>query len=114
MVRKRSTEKTADDFIDAAEKDASWKQEETPAAIKKVAKTQAVEMPADTKDRVKARAKASLKRGIYTIQATESQKELMNYAAEQLDISKAKLMERYFFTALEEEFGNDVPIVKES
>lgn len=114
MVRKRSTEKTADDFIDAAEKDASWKQEETPAAIKKVAKTQAVEMSADAKERVKARAKASLKRGIYTIQATESQKELMNYAAEQLDISKAKLMERYFFTALEEEFGNDVPIVKEA
>lgn len=114
MVRKRSTEKTADDFIEAAEKDASWKQEETPVAIKKVVKAQAVEMPADTKDRVKARAKASLKRGIYTIQATESQKELMNYAAEQLDISKAKLMERYFFTALEEEFGNDVPIVKEA
>lgn len=113
MVRKRSTEKTADDFIEAAEKDASWKQEEPPVAIKKVVKAQAVEMPADTKDRVKARAKASLKRGIYTIQATESQKELMNYAAEKLDISKAKLMERYFFTALEEEFGNDVPIVKE-
>lgn len=113
MVRKRSTEKTADDFIDAAEKDASWKQEETPAAINKVAKTQAVEMPADTKDRVKARAKASLKRGIYTIQATESQKALMNYAAEQLDISKAKLMERYFFTALEAEFGAEVPITKE-
>lgn len=112
MVRKRSTEKTADDFIEAAEKDASWKQEET--AVKKSAKTQVVEMPAETKDRVKARAKASLKRGIYTIQATESQKELMNYAAEQLDISKAKLMERYFFTALEEEFGNDVPIVKEA
>lgn len=111
MVRKRSTEKTADDFIEAAEKDASWKQEETPVAVKKA---QAVEMSADTKERVKARAKASLKRGIYTIQATESQKELMNYAAEKLDISKAKLMERYFFTALEEEFGNDVPIVKEA
>ncbi|WP_421084776.1 hypothetical protein [Rothia nasimurium] len=114
MVRKRSTEKTADDFIEAAEKDASWKQEETsPAASKMTAKTQTVEMPAETKDRVKARARASLKRGIYTIQATESQKELMNYAAEQLDISKAKLMERYFFTALEEEFGADVPITKE-
>lgn len=112
MVRKRITEKTADDFIEAAEKDASWKQEEAPA--KKAVRAQEVEMPAETKDRVRARAKASLKRGIYTIQATESQKELMNHAAEQLDISKAKLMERYFFTALEEEFGNDVPIVKEA
>lgn len=113
MVRKRSTEKTADDFIEAAEKDASWKQEEaSPAANKTTAKTQAVEMSADTKERVKARAKASLKRGIYTIQATESQRELMNYAAEQLDISKARLLERYFFTALEEEFGSQVPITQ--
>lgn len=99
MVRKRTT-KSAEDFINGAEKDAGWKQEETPQASQ----------PLETKERVKARAKASIKRGIYTIQATDSQKALMDFAAEELDISKAKLLERYFFTALEEKFGQQVPI----
>lgn len=109
MVRKRSTTKSADAFIEGAENDAPWKQE----GVAELGQKKPVEMPSEAKERVKVRAKASLKRGIYTIQATESQKELMNYAAEQLDISKARLLERYFFTALEEEFGADVPIVKE-
>ena len=114
MVRKRNNEKTADDFIEAAEKDASWKQEGVAAsAPKETVDSWRLGMPTDTPGRVKARAKASLKRGIYTMQATTSQKALMDYAAEKLDISKAKLIERYFFAALEEEFGADVPIVKE-
>lgn len=120
MVRKRSTAKTAEAFIEAAEKDASWKQDKQPetetaaeqSTPSQDAAPEAPDMPSDTKERVKARARASIKRGIYTIQATESQKELMAYAADQLDISKAKLMERYFFTALEEEFGTQVPITK--
>lgn len=112
MVRKRSSEKTADDFIEAAEEDASWKQEETVSSKETVDSWQ-LGMPTDTPGRVKARAKASLKRGIYTMQATTSQKALMDYAAEKLDISKAKLIERYFFASLEEEFGADVPIIKE-
>lgn len=118
MVRKRSTAKSADAFIEGAEKDARWKQadqSETSAGLSTATQGKApdvVEMSSDTKERVRARAKASIKRGIYTIQATESQKELMTYAAEQLDISKAKLMERYLFTALEEEFGAQVPITK--
>lgn len=105
MVRKRTPEKSIDDFIEGAEKDANWKQEDTTS--------ETVDFSADAKERVRARAKASRKGGIYTIQATRSQKKLMVHAAEQLDISQAKLLERYFFTALEEQFGVDVPITKE-
>ncbi|MEV7801183.1 hypothetical protein AB0O14_19035 [Microbacterium foliorum] len=70
--------------------------------------------PEDTKERVRARAKSSRKVGVYTIQATTSQKALMDYAAEELDISKAKLLERYFFTILEEKFGDNVPLRSQS
>lgn len=49
--------------------------------------SETVDFSADAKERVRARAKASRKGGIYTIQATRSQKKLMVHAAEQLDIS---------------------------
>lgn len=103
MVRKRIT-RSAEDFIEAAEKPVTPQAEGTDTTSPHTTES------AEIKERVKARAKASIKRGIYTIQATESQKALLDYAAEELDISKAKLLERYLFTALEEEFGSSVPI----
>lgn len=103
MVRVRSPRQSVDDFIDAAEKPTVGE-----AGSSKNIETE-VE-PQGTKERVRARAKTSRKIGVYTIQATTSQKALMDYAAEELDISKAKLLERYFFTVLEEKFGDAVPI----
>lgn len=103
MVRVRTPKQSVDEFIDAAEK----------VVIEEVASSKNADAqlePQGTKERVRARAKTSRKIGVYTIQATRSQKALMDYAAEELDISKAKLLERYFFTTLEEKFGNSVPI----
>lgn len=103
MVRVRTPKKSVDDFINAGEKPS-------PEEINSSHEVEVQLEPQDTKERVRARAKASRKVGVYTIQATKSQKALMDYAAEELDISKAKLLERYFFTTLEEKFGDDVPI----
>lgn len=103
MVRVRTPKQSVDEFIDAAEKPTN-EEVLSPGEMKTYSE------PTNTKERVRARAKTSRKVGVYTIQATRSQKALMDYAAQELDISKAKLLERYFFTALEEKFGDEVPL----
>ncbi|QOW64718.1 hypothetical protein [Rothia terrae] len=103
MVRVRTPRQSVDEFINAAEK-PSLEEATSPQTLQEQSE------PQGTKERVRARAKSSRKVGAYTIQATKSQKALMDYAAEELDISKAKLLERYFFTTLEEKFGDAVPI----
>ncbi|QRZ61807.1 hypothetical protein [Rothia sp. ZJ932] len=124
MVKRRSREEFAETFLSGVEKDAPWKTQQAPSerseevasqtTAEQLADTPAPSaLPQDAKQRLRARAKAGRKNGVYTIQATKSQKALMVHAADALDISQAKLLERYFFAPLEEEFGADVPFIEE-
>lgn len=98
--RQRPTSKNEDAFIEAAEAPRSSISEPEQGADKSADSPEA---------RLEKRA-AGRKYGIYTLRGTESQAELLKYAAKQKGISQNELISHYLFEAIEFEFGADVPI----
>lgn len=48
---------------------------------------------------------------LYTLRGTESQHKLIKHAAEKHGISQNKLIQKYLLEVLEEEFGDNVPVM---
>lgn len=48
---------------------------------------------------------------LYTLRGTESQHNLIKYAAEKHGISQNKLIQKYLLEVLEQEFGDNVPVM---
>lgn len=91
-IRPRKRKVSADEFIEAAEAPAAPSQQELPQ-----------------QNQAEARASKGPKFGIYTLRGTESQRELLRYAAKKKGISQNEVIASYLFAALEEEFGEEVP-----
>lgn len=92
MSLKKRSRISEDEFIDGAEKDQSWQQNEDPDQRALA--------------NAKKRASSGRKFSIYSIYGTEQQKELLSRAAEEQDITQAKLIQRYLFERLEKEYGH--------
>lgn len=96
--RQRATNKE-DAFIEAAE--TSKAKQTTEAA--QGTEVQSVEQ------RIEQRAQGR-KYPFYSLRGTESQAELLKYAAKKKGMSQNELVLTYLFEALEVEFGSEVPI----
>lgn len=97
--RQRPTSKNEDAFIEAAEAPRSIPEPE-----------QGTDQSADSPEARLEKRAAGRKYGIYTLRGTESQAELLKYAAKQKGMSQNELISHYLFEAIEFEFGADIPI----
>lgn len=97
--RQRPTPKNEDAFIEAAEAPRSISEPE-----------QGADKSADSPEARLEKRAAGRKYGIYTLRGTESQAELLKYAAKQKGMSQNELISHYLFEAIEFEFGADIPI----
>lgn len=97
--RQRPTLKNEDAFIEAAEASRTISEPE-----------QGADKSADSPEARLEKRAAGRKYGIYTLRGTESQAELLKYAAKQKGMSQNELISHYLFEAIEFEFGADIPI----
>lgn len=100
--RQRPTPKNEDAFIEAAE---------APRTISDRSESnRATSTSSDTTASRLVKRAAGRKYGLYTLRGTESQGELLKYAAKQKGMSQNELISHYLFEAIESEFGADLPI----